>query len=351
MPQDPTFPVFFADSDRTEEENAAHWSANVHCSFQNTFSRWRDSSSLTKPMPKIALMVFENNKPDACAQKTDFGYSISLNSGLYRSVNQLFRTTLAHPTTFLSIGNFLLEKMPKSTDSTGNHRFANGVIGHASRTPVDDTRLAFADHLTELTMRFVIDHELGHILAGHLDYKPQMSELAEVAGQRSLAEAESFALEMHADELAFYSCFYWIMDSLSGNEQVMPKTIFMETVDAQLHDLYVATYALFQLFSHLTMSETHPSPLHRQIRLGVMFDWMCKSSEISLINKPIELVGQALHTFNKYMEHVFQLDWQDRKDETDYILSKGMENEIAPYSEMVTSMYPALKPHSFLKLE
>lgn len=351
MPQDPTFPIFFSDSNRTTEEIATHWSTNVHRTFQNTFSRWRESANLIIPMPKIALFVIESEEANACAEKTEFGYAIFVNSGLYHALNRLFRTTLAHPKTFLSIGNFFEEKMPSPSTPTSAFSTSKYTPTHESRIPINENRLAFADHLTELTMRFVIDHELAHILAGHLDYKPQMPKIDELSDQPLLSESENFALEMHADELAFYSCFSWVMESLAGSEVRMPKMVFMNTVDAQLHDLYVASYALFQLFSHLTMSDSHPSPLHRQIRLGLMLDWMCRSSAIPLINKPIDLVGQALHMFNEYMEIVFQLDWEDRRHETDHILGHGMDDEIAPYSEMVTSLYPVLEPHSYLRFQ
>ena len=351
MRQDSKFQIFFPGINDRPNESGEHWSIGIHRSFQNAYARSQAASNLVKPMPQIALMVVESNKPNAHASKADDGYTIMLNSALHALMSGLFRTMLAHPKTFQSIGdpsqeNHPTEKGPKSLDD-----LVQNITRFGDRRPVDPVRLAFADHLTELTLRFVIEHEIAHILAGHLDYRPGLSKIHEIYDQAFAGEVESFGLEMHADEIAFLNCFYWTLDSISGKEEVLPKLVFIETVDAQVHDLYVATYALFQLFSHLSMSITHPNPLHRQIRLGMILNWVCVKLELSLINKPINLVGQALNLFNDYMEIVFQLNWSDRRQESDHILSCGMDDEIAPYSELVTSMYPALRPHSFLRLE
>jgi len=76
-------------------------------------------------------------------------------------------------------------------------------------------------------------------------------------------------------------------------------------------------------------------------------DWYCKESKIQLINKPYELVAQVLFTFNEYMDSVFGIDWSDRQEEVEYILGSAMNDEIKPYTEMVTALYPALRPHAF----
>jgi hypothetical protein len=129
------------------------------------------------------------------------------------------------------------------------------------------------------------------------------------------------------------------------------QTCALPISDAQLHDLYVSTYALFQIFSHLSISTTHPNPLHRQIRLGVMLDWICGNHEIQLINQPVELVAQAMFLFNEYMETVFKIDWSDRQQETENILKTGMEDDISPYSQMVTNIFPFIKGHAYVKIE
>ena len=298
-------------------------------------------------MPQVALLVLDAPEINAYATKHDGGYAIMLNSALFDSIQWVFRSILAHPKTFLSIGNVAIESTPASKTKLTFDQFVSDIPTYANRTPQDQTRADFADHLTELTMRFVIEHELAHIIAGHLDFDPSLTKILEISNDSELTEEQNFGIEMHADEIAFFRCFHWIFDSLNGTERISPKRIFIETLDAQIHDLYTATYALFQIFSHLSMSKTHPNPLHRQIRLGIIMDWYCKESKIQLINKPYELVAQVLFTFNEYMDSVFGIDWSDRQEEVEYILGSAMNDEIKPYTEMVTALYPALRPHAF----
>ena len=47
------------------------------------------------------------------------------------------------------------------------------------------------------------------------------------------------------------------------------------------------------------------------------------------------------------MDSVFGIDWSDRQEEVEYILGSAMNDEIKPYTEMVTALYPALRPHAF----
>ena len=302
-------------------------------------------------MPKIALLVVESDEINAYAAKFDDGYTVTLNSSLYHAVNSTFRSLLAHPATFLSVGNFLFESAPRPAKPIGLSAFVEGIASLANRTPVDEQRLAFADHLTELTIRFVIEHELAHILAGHLDYDQNVKSIGDFKSVSEFSEAENFGMEMHADEIAFFQCVFWVFDSLKGIENEWPKKIFIQTLDAQIHDLYVATYMLFQMWSHLSISETHPNPVHRQIRIAVMLQWIARKHELQLINKPHEISAQVINGLNGYMETVFSIDWSDRQEDVAYILQNQMETEIGKYSEMVTSLFPKLKPHSYVKLE
>jgi len=302
-------------------------------------------------MPQVALLVLDDSEINAYATKFDNSYAIMLNSALFDAIHRFFRNILAHPSTFLSIGNFAIETVPTAKNSLTFDQFVADIPKYANRIPQDQTRSEFADHLTELTMRFVIEHELAHIITGHLDFDPKLTKILEIANNSNLTEEENFGIEMHADEIAFFSCLHWIFDSVNGTERIHSKQIFIETLDAQIHDLYTATYSLFQIFSHLSVSTTHPNPLHRQIRLGIILDWYCNESKIQLINKPYELVAQVIGYFNEYMESVFGIDWSDRQQEEKYILCNAMNDEIKPYSEMVTAMYPALKPHAYVDLE
>ena len=322
-----------------------HWSRCIHEIFLNAYERAKKSSGMTREMPVVLMFVVDAKEIDVyCEKVEDLVYKITLNSGLFQSLNRLFRAILANPLTFPSIGNFLLESPGKEKRSISFGKLVEEIQEGENRIPNDETRLGFADHLTELAIRFVVEHELAHILAGHLDYKPMCSEILGFADKVGIAEQASFGLEMHADELAFTNCLIWITDTLQGKEHALPKRIFIETVDAQIHDLYTATYTFFQLVSHLSMSKTHPNPVHRQIRLGMILTWFCKTFEVELKlrNKPYELVSQVLFVIDSYMKTVFAVDWSDRQQDAEYILTNQMDSEIKPYSEMVSSLYPTL---------
>ena len=120
-----------------------HWSYGIHCSFQNAYDRLRDSNFLIKPMPVVALFVLDAPEIDAYCKKFDDAYTIMLNSALFDSVNRIFRTILAHPSTFLSIGRYQAETSPSTANKITFDQFINDIPKFADRTPRDKTCLLY----------------------------------------------------------------------------------------------------------------------------------------------------------------------------------------------------------------
>ena len=324
------------------------WAQRLHVTFSSILSRFSTTKCLITDPPKIDFYVLEHGEPNAFATKTENGYAVAFPKGLYELVARLHFSILADPRTFLAIGDPTAETVLAVDHVVLLDDFVSEMEKRADRIPKDPTRVHFANHLTELSLRFIVAHELCHVLLGHMEFTGTLHK--ETDTFTSLSEEQNFGIEMHADEIAFTQCVFWIIDSLSGVETDSPKGIFIQTNDAQFQDLYLGAYAIFELFSHLVMSNSHPNPLHRQIRLGVILDYLCDAYKIPLINKPHELVAQAFVLFDEYMKSVFNIDWSDRKQETELIY-KHLDDELSPYDEYVKALLPELKSKTHLKLD
>ena len=305
-------------------------------------------------MPNIMFVLLPDLRLDAAVEPLDFdqeqGYRIKLNSGWYFAIKRMFDVILCNPTTFPSIGNPALETADVSvTVETLPELLGQLVYADDLPQPVDETRRLFARHMTDLVIRFVIEHELAHIIAGHIDLFSR--SISELMSFNELTDTEqSFALEMHADEIAFFNCFRWVRDSVADPTTKSPKWCFINTIDAQFHDLYVAIYAFFQLIDHVCNDGCHPNPIHRQVRVAAMFSYAAKEFNLKLMNKPIDLVAEVVREFDKYMGVVFDLDWNERSETFDATF-KDFHSVIMPYSKHVTSLFLPLRKHAYVRLE
>ena len=298
-----------------------------------------------KEPPEVHVHIVANPKVNAFACPSDDGYAIVMFGGLIKALYDIFNALLADPRSHPAIGYSLGETASVEHKNVYNSLFdllEDGV----EQTPLDPYRGGFAAHMAELSLRFAFNHELYHVLLGHVDLIGESQPLFEF-GPSCSASARNRAIEMHADECAFRNCIYWVLDSIEGVETEDPMTFYVNTIDAQMLDFFAATYTLFQLFDAME-SGSHPNPVHRQARLCLILDYMVDFHKINLEHPATEIIGTVMNNVDLYMEEILGVNWDDRRKETERILTVDIKTEMAPYSVHVRDLYPKLEPLAYV---
>ena len=333
-------------------EASDDWAVELTRQWNSSIARIRNDTSITwkQAPPEIHLLIIRNTEINAFATRADDGYAIAIFDGLRLVLSRLFSTLLADPRAFPAIGDIGLESEANISKSTTFESVARTMIAGNYRSPVCEERLVFAKQMTELSLRFAFQHELAHILMGHVDLTNSPNPFVEIRPATNAERMRNHALEMHADEIAFQRCFFWILDSITGEEIVDPMLFFVNTIHAQLLDFFCATYCLFHLFDTQD-SNTHPSSIHRQIRLALVLDYLVDTVELTLDHPATAIAGTVMTNVDLYMERILGLDWHNRREETRTILGSQMNEVIKPYSENVRSLYPDLDPLAYISVE
>jgi hypothetical protein len=317
--------------------------------WNSAYDRIRNSSTIVwkKQPPTIHLLIPNNTEVNAFATRTTDGYAIAIFDGLRVVLTRLFDTLLADPRSFPAIGNILLETKSETSDAKSFPTVMDRLVGGSCRTPRCEHRAIFAQYMTELSLRFAFQHELAHVLLGHIELSKSSQPLLELRSANKADQPRNQALEMHADENAFQRCFYWILDSLERREVTDPMPLFVKTIDAPFLDFFCATYCLFHLFDSRE-ANTHPSPIHRQIRLALIMDHLAKETGLKLRGSATEIAATVITNVDLYMEDILGMNWSHRRDDTRRILRSQMNELIGPYSLNVVKLYPELNPLAFI---
>ena len=318
------------------------WNQTVKSAEKHPKVKWRKSP------PNLHVYLVSNEEMNAFAQKSDDGYAIVVFDGLVKVVGNLFLTLLADPRTYPAIGASTEEKQAPES-STVYYSLIERMIEGDLREPIDPYRAEFALHMAELALRFAFSHELYHVLLGHVDLYSDSRPLFEI-GPRVGGCPRNHATEMHADQCAFRSCIYWILDSIHGIELSDPMTFYMNTIDAQLLDFFAATYTLFQVFDAVD-SQAHPNPVHRQTRLGLTLNYIAQYHELKLDHPVMQIIGTVINNVDLDMEEVLGVDWSSRRKETDRLLTTDIKTELSRYSDEIYLLYSDLEPHAFIDVQ
>lgn len=138
------------------------------------FDLYSKDPNLLRPFPKIIYDFVENSNFNAFALNAGPRYIIGVNWSVFVLLSDIFSRMLANPNILKNIGDVSKEKlMPQISDYYTNafdlfDSFENSKYIVAQ--PIDNIRKKYADLLTLLAMDFIFEHELSHILFGHVDY-------------------------------------------------------------------------------------------------------------------------------------------------------------------------------------
>jgi hypothetical protein len=138
--------------------------------------------------------------------------------------------------------------------------------------PKDEKRILFADVLVQLALEFLVFHEIGHILGGHLetisgkDRSSEISELAQIGGYESLRKV----LECDADAFAAY-VMSWTLAGKNVAEEILRvfETSIWQPYEFAVLTLLTSIGGLFRLLYPSAPAEIderntfHPHPAVR----------------------------------------------------------------------------------------
>lgn len=305
-----------------------------------------ESNAWKRELPEIEIFITSGSTVNAFATTYKGKHFITIFEGLINSVHGLFQTFLSDPRTFEAIGDVTLEMKKQPAEGLDPEAVQKRLVSGKHDLPTCPIRQAFATYMTELTLRFAFLHELAHISLGHADTLCLKAPLFEVRDGGTSGSISNVAMEFHADEIAFQSIFHWFVQSLSGKETTDPMFFYMNTLDSPLLDIFASTYSLFQLFKEGT-SESHPSPVMRQARLGLMCHYLALSYSMQLRHDSATMVGTVMNNVDIYMNKVLGIDWSDRKEKTKDVL-EDLSANVMPISDEVLKNHSHFEAKSYL---
>lgn len=212
-------------------------------------------------------------------------YFLGFNFGLYPIIFDLFSKMLATKGVLSKIGNDKDESSDKKELSV--YRGENGVITYIDRDviantliPKDPMRLSYVHHLTQLALKFLIHHECGHILRGHVDYYATISDGKGIdaynytSDSNKLSHEVSQVFEMDADSFATNHAFIYANYMISNNFKLNEfEKIAYQNWETFIEDWVIALYSIFKLtgfkFNGIedSKSRSHPATI---VRLGMI---------------------------------------------------------------------------------
>ena len=251
------------------------------------------SKPLLKPFPSIIYDYINNLSFNAHAFKYKEYYIIGIHGADFIILNDLFNRMLAHNDIFPKIGNPAKESSDTSIKDYYDNVFDILNNSHQgifkSKFPKDSKRKLYAYHITGRAMDFVFEHELAHILFGHVDYLYDrygihcVSEYqpSEIVNQNQF-DLQTF--EMNADTMALLSCCSRALNTVNNNSLVHPpfRTFYKNYYQA-LSDIAFAIYNTIRVFGdgdykNIQLGKsTHPDPRVRQLQIFSTFRTMVKA--------------------------------------------------------------------------
>lgn len=247
-------------------------------------------------------------------------FMITASQAMPSMLRAMFRAALAHPDLFGSIGNPTLESRPTHLWSDGIATFLDSQRGSAEPAgPRDALRSDYADMLAELSIEFVLLHELGHVISGHLHLRDRLFAAPSPLDKSHAPGTdpdEIHALELDADLFAAGPIASLLNN---GTSLLEPKLLKSLPSRARLEAFALAVGLLFVFEADRCgdrASTDHPSP---QVRLAATVEKV--SEQLGVLNRDPASAGlwtsafrAALRTTRDVcnafgLQHVFRSDF------------------------------------------
>lgn len=254
-------------------------------------------------LPKVYIDFIGSPFLNACiSPRIDDCYYIGINAGTVLILIDFFEATLSSKNIFQTIGDHELESDEKKflnigiqTDFTSSGELVEKIglqdNGFKHNSPVDPDRTDAIFYLTYQCIQFLVFHELGHLVRGHVDFTSKLAndfywnELTVSTTERYYIEPLlSQTLEMDADSFAVNNSIImaeiWIDEpERRSNQPVQYLSKFLNFFYKDWATFYrywiYSVYAFFRICHYRNnnnenrASLSHPPPLNRiQMVLG-----------------------------------------------------------------------------------
>ncbi|MCJ7448609.1 MAG: hypothetical protein MUO72_13045 [Bacteroidales bacterium] len=253
------------------------------------------SNQLLKPFPKIIYNYINKVTFNAHAFKYKEYYIIAIHLAVWAIITDLFHRMLAHKEILKGIGNPNKESSATSIgdyyDDVADLLINTPLDKFSLKFPKDTTRQHYAYHLSGLAMDFIFEHELAHILFGHVDYLSNclsMNCISEFQSSEILYQNQFNlqTLEMNADTMGLASCISRAINAIKDNSLVnFNYRIFYKDKYQVFSDLAFAVFNTLRVFGDGDYKETrigkstHPNPGVRQVILLSFLEQIMQSQQ------------------------------------------------------------------------
>jgi hypothetical protein len=304
--------------------------------FKSLLVSYSKDDKLIKAFPSIYVDFVDNSTFNAFAFKYYDKYIIGIHEGVVLILNDLFKRMLSHKNILSDVGDSSNELEDKSIEGYFDNIDDMVVFGHNGRyiflEPKDITRRQFASHLTTIALTFIFEHELSHILFGHVDFlneKYGLNRLSEIQGDDSplLRNLDLQTMEMDADCTSIARCCNLAINVVNKPSRIHPDYHkFYSNIYSSFSDINFAICNVLLLFGDGNYKDTtigknsHPDPRIRQLMATATFESISKQwdeLEIDynrlkdLLLKGVKDANLAYEylTGNKINKDVFKLEY------------------------------------------
>lgn len=320
------------------------------------------------PTGKFFLYYTKEDKINAYAMVIDQSAVVCLTTGTITKVYDCIYQLCENPSFFSNIGNM---KTWYRYDGIRNSPVINGdQVSYSSTISMNPIRHAFADVLASYAILFLLLHELGHHLDGHikfLSHGKESSAFLAMAGEHLCTKTnildlktiemdadafscsylaaqfcdidnnEDYALNYFAEEteskltilISSITILFFLLDSLDYNIDTnnLQKMLYLP-ISYRASKFYDNFYTFISKFKPETISETRFFVLAQQIQMGVLEIWFETFGKVSMNSIIMHKDRDAL--ISQYSE--LSENWHQLREK----LLPYADIELAPINRYIT---------------
>lgn len=313
------------------------------------YGRLEIMRAVNPKLPAVYLDFINSSELNAVATKVESKYYIGVNMGAVLLLHDLFNRMLTSPLNFPHIGNSINEKAKKlyNPELTDFSTLLVACDTSDLQGAKDSQRRDYAVHLTALSINFLLFHEYGHIVNGHIDlsghlYKDfTITELSSNSSGNRFNSLMSQTMEMDADQFAFtFSLWFLDLYTQDAFKEFPVKPFYKDFVNC-IADLLFAAYSMFRLFGHKSctieqlLKCTHPPAGIRQRFIFRTLDSLMKSRLGDKLNKLIsKTINNVEIAFCNISETTLGMD----------AIKKAYESDLDDLLNLITCNWNNLRP-------
>lgn len=321
-----------------------------------------------RPIPEINNYWSTDMRYNAVAEKQEDGrYWVGVNLGTVFILSDLFLRLLSHPNTFSHIGNAKEEVPPEELLDYNLHDFTSRILMGIKYQeqllilPKDPLRKEVAEYFIDICMQFIFQHEVAHIVNGHLDYIQSkngiLPALSEAESVPNVGDVVRHTLEMDADSSSVnYFVNHWVDHYKRKREIDRLAFLFEDPFIGMFHLAYVF-YMAFRVFGpthtdpNVFLINNHPPTRMRQhiIFATISSILLSKYPEID-IKASVEGLNKSVLAAEIDYQNITGIPYGHTQAYHFAVLTKNAMEYIQSLTDTWIDIHPELSAFAFRKL-